>query len=191
MQSHARGRRMLLGMLCAAFVAGAAGSVLAAQPTPTGNGGAVPSVAAAAAPPSQAQFLANWTGKGHIDQLPFGSGRTVATFQQTGTLTTLRQGLVGNALTKCVGLEDGHSNDRAYCVWIDAKGREIRVELSGDLGGTRDTGMGYGSFVGGSGPFQHLRGSFKFEWVLLPTTKPGTFQFKTVQMSGSYRIAAK
>lgn len=191
MQSQAFGRRMLLGTLCAAFVVGAAGAALAAQPVPTARGGATPSSAAAAAPSSQVPFLANWTGKGSIDQLPFGSGRTVATFRQTGTLTTLRQGLVGNALTKCVGLEDGRSNDHAYCVWIDAKGREIRVKLGGDLGGTRDTGMGYGSFVGGSGPFQHLRGSFKFEWVLLPTDTPGTFQFKTVQMSGSYRIAAK
>lgn len=180
---------MLFGALCAAVVLAAGGAAVAARSAqPQANG---PQSAATSSAPSQGEFLANWTGKGIIDQLPFGAGRTVATFRQTGTLTTLREGLVGNALTKCVGLEDGHSNDHAYCVWLNANGDEIRVELTGDLGGTRDTGMGYGSFVGGSGPFKRLQGNFKFEWVLLPTDKPGTFQFKTVQMTGRYRIAAK
>ena len=146
------------------------------------------SPAAAQDAPRSGTFEALWSLKGTAQELELGAGRKTSTFRHTGTITFRNaQGLVGTALASCLGLGDTARGDVGRCVWVLEGGDRIFSELSGQLAPGPESGTVRGSFVGGTGRFQQISGSYELDWVVRLTGEPGAFRAQTVRMSGSWK----
>jgi len=144
--------------------------------------------AAAQEAPRSGTFEALWTLKGTAQELELGASRKTSTFRHTGTITFRNaQGLVGTALASCLGLGDTAKGDLGRCVWVLEGGDRIFSELSGQLAPGPESGTVRGSFVGGTGRFQQISGSYELDWVVRLTGEPGAFRAQTVRMSGSWK----
>jgi len=144
--------------------------------------------AAAQDAPRSGTFEALWSLKGTAQELELGAGRKTSTFRHTGTITFRNaQGLVGTALASCLGLGDTAKGDLGRCVWVLEGGDRIFSELSGQLAPGPESGTVRGSFVGGTGRFQQISGSYELDWVVRLTGEPGAFRAQTVRMSGSWK----
>ena len=138
--------------------------------------------------PRSGTFEALWSLKGTAQELELGAGRKTSTFRHTGTITFRNaQGLVGTALASCLGLGDTARGDVGRCVWVLEGGDRIFSELNGQLAPGPESGTVRGSFVGGTGRFQQISGSYELDWVVRLTGEPGAFRAQTVRMSGSWK----
>jgi hypothetical protein len=144
--------------------------------------------AAAQETPRSGTFEALWTLKGTAQELELGASRKTSTFRHTGTITFRNaQGLVGTALASCLGLGDTARGDVGRCVWVLEGGDRIFSELNGQLAPGPESGTVRGNFVGGTGRFQQISGSYELDWVVRLTGEPGAFRAQTVRMSGSWK----
>jgi hypothetical protein len=144
--------------------------------------------AAAQETPRSGTFEALWTLKGTAQELELGASRKTSTFRHTGTITFRNaQGLVGTALASCLGLGDTARGDVGRCVWVLEGGDRIFSELSGQLAPGPESGTVRGNFVGGTGRFEQISGSYELDWVVRLTGEPGAFRAQTVRMSGSWK----
>lgn len=138
--------------------------------------------------PRSGAFEALWSLKGTAQELELGAGRKTSTFRHTGTITFRNaEGLVGTALASCLGLGDTAKGDLGRCVWVLEGGDRIYSELSGQLAPGPESGTVRGHFVGGTGRFHQISGSYELDWVVRLTGEPGAFRAQTVRMSGSWK----
>ena len=97
-------------------------------------------------------------------------------------------GLVGNALSKCIGLGDTAMGDVSRCIWIDAAGEKIFSELTARTGAHSETGSGRGTFVGGTGRFEGITGSYEIDWVNVPSLDPEMIEGRSLKMEGAWKL---
>ena len=155
---------MLLGSLRSCCAVVLFGSLLAAWAS------AEPP-AVEAAPPAAGEFEAHWSVEGTRDALDFGETHSQAIFRHTGTLKVMRSdGLLANALSKCIGLSDSVEGSRARCVWLTGLGDEIYSVMERDTVPGAQGGRGTGRIVGGAGRFAGISGSYELTWVARPSS---------------------
>jgi len=134
-------------------------------------------------------FQAQWSIVGTQQGLEFGPARSLSIYEHSGTLTVVRSdGLVGNALSKCIGLGDTAKGDVSRCVWIDGAGEKIYSELTAATSGQSATGSGRGTFVGGTGRFAGITGSYEIDWVNVPSLDPEKIEGRSLNMQGSWKL---
>ena len=145
-------------------------------------------VAAGGARAEAGSFESTWDITGSARQLEFGPRRMLRTVRHTGTITFRSGvGLVGTVMTSCIGLNDTAKPDIGRCTWVTQDDEKIFSELTGSLPSGLETGSARGTFVGGTGRFAGVTGSYSIEWVARPSLEPDAFGAQTVRMSGSWR----
>ena len=149
-----------------------------------------PVEAAGRAPLKQSgSFAAQWSITGTQQGLEFGPARSLSIYEHSGTITVVRSdGLVGNALSKCIGLGDTAKGDVSRCIWIDAAGEKIFSELTARTGAHSETGSGRGTFVGGTGRFEGITGSYEIDWVNVPSLDPEMIEGRSLKMEGAWKL---
>jgi hypothetical protein len=149
-----------------------------------------PVEAAGRAPLKQSgSFAAQWSIAGTQQGLEFGPARSLSIYEHSGTITVVRSdGLVGNALSKCIGLGDTAKGDVSRCIWIDAAGEKIFSELTARTGAHSETGSGRGTFVGGTGRFEGITGSYEIDWVNVPSLDPEKIEGRSLKMEGAWKL---
>jgi hypothetical protein len=149
-----------------------------------------PGGAAGRAPLKQSgSFQAQWSIVGTQQGLEFGPARSLSIYEHSGTITVVRSdGLVGNALSKCIGLGDTARGDVSRCIWIDSAGEKIFSELTGTTSDRSGTGRGRGTFVGGTGRFEGITGSYEIDWVAVPSLEPEKIESRSLSMQGTWEL---
>lgn len=156
----------------------------------------VPSaISAQNAPPAgetaqrEGRFEAQWSVTGTREELPFGTQSRQAIFRHTGQVTVLRtDGLVRSALSRCIGLSDSTNGTTERCVWVADGGAEIYSELQHLPAQGGQSGKGAGRFVGGTGRFAGIEGSYELRWVDRPQPTTEEMAAETISMRGHWRI---
>jgi len=165
--------------------------LLALVPAGSVLGDDLPNVSAAA-PLASGNFEAHWRIEGTEEQIPFGTAGPQSIFRHQGQLTVLdSDGLVGNALSRCIGLRDSRKGSMARCVWVGEGGAQIfsevdRTTTPGGRGG--QGGNGKGRIVGGTGRYAGITGSYEIRWVEQPQIAKGKISGETISMRGHWTL---
>jgi hypothetical protein len=152
--------------------------------------GEPPSVAAA--PPQKGAFEAQWSVEGTQERLDFEGLDSYAIFRHTGTVTVQRSnGLIANALSKCIGLRNGKQGVVSRCVWVSSSGDQIFSELQRNATpGNARTGSGKGRIVGGTGRYLGMSGTYELNWVNQWERTPDAIKGTTLSMKGEWVLPA-
>ena len=162
--------------------------LLALAPAGSVLGEDLPGVSAAA-PMTTGEFEAHWRVEGTEEQIPFGPAGPQSIFRHQGRLTVLdNDGLVGNALSRCIGLRDARKGSMARCVWIGEDAAQIFTEVDRTSARGAQAGAGKGKIVGGTGRFSGISGSFEIRWVEQPQAAKGQISGETVSMRGRWTM---
>jgi hypothetical protein len=139
--------------------------------------------------PREGSFQAQWSVEGSRELLELGPSRSASIFRHSGTVTVVRSdGLVGNALSKCIGMGDSSEGDVSRCVWIDSRGERIFSELRAVSSPNAQTGRGRGQITGGTGRFEGLSGGYELEWVAVPSLDETRIEARTLKMRGRWTL---
>ena len=134
-------------------------------------------------------FQAQWSIVGTQQGLDFGPARSLSIYEHSGTITVVRSdGLVGNAMSKCIGLGDSAKGDVSRCIWIDASGEKIFSELTARGSSRSGTGSGRGTLVGGTGRFEGITGTYEIDWVDVPSLDPERIESRSLSMKGEWEL---
>lgn len=123
------------------------------------------STASLAALQNTGTFKGSWTATGTAQTLDFGESRSASILRLRGTIVVESTGGLTRALqSDCVGLrlQDGDTSGIGRCAWTDSDGDRIFSELIGALAG--EVSNVRGLFVGGTGKYAGLEGSYEFRW---------------------------
>lgn len=132
-------------------------------------------------------FESTWDIMGSARKLEFGPSRMLRTVRHTGTITFRSStGLVGSVLTSCIGLNDTEKSDIGRCTWVTEDGERLYSELTGALPPGPSSGSASGVFVGGTGRFAGVTGTYQLDWVERMSTEPNAFGAQTVRMTGHW-----
>ncbi len=124
-----------------------------------------------------------WTFTGQVQEL--GADHSVSVGSVPGVMfNDAGKGFMHKARTDCTILNDvrqGRANARGTCVVTDAAGDEIFVEWS--CAGTMPACRGDQRFLGGTGRYEGISGSMKFQGNFIGTTGAGWSDW-----SGEYKL---
>ncbi len=135
-------------------------------------------------------FEGSWTVTGTAQTLNLGESRSASILRLRGTIVVQSTGGLARALqSDCVGLrlEDGDTSGVGRCVWTDSDGDLVFSELTGALKGEFSEVRGL--FVGGTGKYAGLEGSYEFRWrYFRGIEEEGTIHGYSASLTGSWKL---
>lgn len=131
-------------------------------------------------------FEGYWDVSGTVHIIEMGDLGVAAAGGHTGTVTIQSsEGPVRAFETDCVSFAEEQASG-GRCVWTDPMGDLIFVTLQGT--GLAGLGSTRGTFMGGTGHYEGIEGSFAFDWNYnVSSGKDATFNGYTLAMQGNYR----
>ena len=148
-----------------------------------------------ASPPSEAlpaggewrEFQGIWTAVGSRHRIPLGSGRraSIANFDGTLLLSGDTRPAVGFR-AEAIVLNDSATGMVGRAVWTDQNGDQAYSELKGQ--GTNTGNRIAGTFLGGTGRYRGVTGSYEFSWRFVLESEDGTVQGQSEGFKGRVRF---
>jgi hypothetical protein len=133
------------------------------------------------------EFQGTWTASGTRTILSLGADRRSAISHFTGSL------ILSGASRPAVGfraeaivLSDTVSGAVGRAVWTDENGEQVFSELRGE--GTATNNKIVGTFLGGTGKYSGVTGSYEFSWRFLLESEDGTVQGQSIGLNGKVRL---
>jgi len=148
----------------------------------------VPSTSLGSWEDKSGSFEAYWTQGGTVQIIDFIDDGIAAAGRLTGNVVLqTNTGRVPGFETDCVIFADYRTGGIGRCIWTGATGDRIFVELKS--GGQYGFGSAQGTFIGGDGRFETIRGGFTFEWNYSVSGRgDATLDGHTFRMNGRYEI---
>jgi hypothetical protein len=114
--------------------------------------------------PKQGTFKVRHKVSGSVEELPFGTGRTVSIFHLEGTVEAQREGgPMRDMNCDCLGLMDSKTGNVGRCLWTDKDGDKVFIELKGQLAAAG--GKSRATFTGGTGKYTGISGGYDVVWA--------------------------
>lgn len=135
------------------------------------------------------EFEGTWTAAGNRYILRLGNDRqtSVANFQ--GTLLLAGPGRPGVGFrAEAIVLNDSVTGMVGRAVWTDEHGDQAWSELRGE--GNRTNNKIVGTFVGGTGRYRGVTGTYEFSWRFLLENEDGNVQGESAGLKGRVRVGA-
>ena len=136
-------------------------------------------------------FEGHWKVEGTTESLEMDGGK-VSIYRVEGPvkITNSSSGIAREFQSSCVGVSDEETGGIGRCVWTDADGDGLFLELSGEIigpaGTTRDA---LGIVVGGTGKYVGLEGSFEAEFLFWESVlDEGKITFRDTSFKGSWKL---
>src|SRR4051794_18928673 len=133
------------------------------------------------------EFQGTWTAVGKRQAIPLGGERraSIADFNGSLMLTGPSRPALGFR-AEAIVLNDSATGMVGRAVWTDERGDQLFSELRGE---TTATGNRlFGTFLGGSGRYKGVTGSYEFSWrFLLEDKDGGTVQGQSMDLKGQVR----
>ena len=135
------------------------------------------------------EFHGTWTAAGTRNVLRLGPDRqaTISTFSGSLVLAGASRPEVGFR-SQAIAFNDSATGMVGRAVWTDEKGDQAFSELRGE--GTADKNKITGTFVGGTGRYAGVTGTYEFSWRFLIENEDGVVQGQSVGLSGRVRAGS-
>jgi hypothetical protein len=136
------------------------------------------------------EFQGTWTATGTRSNLALGDDRRSAISHFTGSLM-----LAGDSRpavgfrAEAIVFNDSVSGMEGRAAWTDDIGEQIFSELRGE--GTSTNNKIVGTFLGGTGRYAGVTGSYEFAWRFLLETEDGTVQGQSIGLKGRVRLGQR
>lgn len=136
-------------------------------------------------------FEGNWDVEGTTESLEMDGGRvSIYRVQGPVKITNSSSGLAREFQSRCVGVSDEETGGIGRCVWEDAEGDGLFLELSGEIIGPMGTTReAVGIVIGGTGKYAGLQGGFEADFLFLESVlDEGKITFRNTNFKGSWTL---
>ena len=133
------------------------------------------------------EFEGSWNAAGSRRIIPLGADRRGALIDLRGTMLLAgpqRPGVGFRA--EVIALSDSETGLTGRSVWTNEHGDQVFSELKGE--GTAAKNHIMGTFLGGTGPYAGVTGTYEFSWQFVIEAEDGSIQGRTVGLKGRYRL---
>ena len=132
------------------------------------------------------EFEGTWTAVGSRHRIGLGGDRRASVANLTGSLllTGPSRPAVGFR-AEAIVFNDSATGMVGRAVWTDERGDQAFSELRGD--GTATGNRVVGTFLGGTGRYSGMNGTFEFSWRFVLESDDGTVQGQSVGLKGRAR----
>jgi len=129
------------------------------------------------------EFEGTWTAAGNRHTLRLGPERRTSTADFTGSLLLTGPGRPGVGFrAEAIVFNDSVTGMVGRAVWTDERGDQAFSELRGE--GTSTGSRVTGTFVGGTGRFAGVTGTYEFSWRFVLEAEDGQVQGQSVGLKG-------
>jgi hypothetical protein len=133
------------------------------------------------------EFQGTWTATGsrNIMRLLGDRRASISNFNGSLVLTGRSRPAVGFR-SEAIVFNDSTSGLIGRAVWTDEHGDEVYSELRGE--GTPQNNKIIGIFVGGTGRYSGVTGTYEFSWRFVTENEDGTLQGQSMGLNGRARL---
>jgi hypothetical protein len=170
----------LLGVLGRLVLASLALAVAACGPATEPSG-------PVAAPGEWREFAGSWNAAGNRRIISLGADRRGAIINLRGTMLLSgpqRPGVGFRA--EVIALSDSETGLIGRSVWTNEHGDQVFSELKGE--GTAARNHITGTFLGGTGRYAGVTGTYEFSWHFVIEAEDGSVQGRAVGLQGRFRL---
>jgi len=172
----ARRARASLGLLALTLASASA----SCGPEPSSSG-------VQAAPGAELDFTGSWNGAGTRQTITLGAERRASILKLRGTMLLAGANRPGAGFhSDVVALVDSATGLQGRSVWTDERGDQVFSELQGQ--GTAARHQLQGTFLGGTGRYSGVTGSYEFTWQFVMESEDGSIQGRAVDLKGHVRL---
>ena len=135
------------------------------------------------------EFQGTWTAAGSRRTMRLGSDRQASTADLNGSL--MLSGPSRPAVgfrAEAIVLNDSATGMVGRAVWTDERGDQAYSELRGE--GTATGNRIVGTFLGGTGRFDGVTGTYEFSWRFVLESEDGSVQGQSVGLKGRVRVGS-
>jgi hypothetical protein len=133
------------------------------------------------------EFEGTWTAAGNRHALSLGPDRRASIADLNGTLLLTGPGRPGVGFrAEAIVLNDSVTGTIGRAVWTDERGDQAFSELRGE--GTATGSRIAGTFIGGTGRYAGVTGTYEFSWRFVLEAEDGQVQGQSVGLKGRVRI---
>jgi hypothetical protein len=136
------------------------------------------------------EFRGTWTAAGNRYAMQFGGERraSIADLQGSLMLEGASRPAVGFRAEAMV-LHDSVTGIVGRAVWTDERGDQVYSELQGEGTATRNRIIG--TFLGGTGKYSGVTGTYEFSWRFLMENEDGKVQGQSSGLKGRVKVEAQ
>jgi hypothetical protein len=132
------------------------------------------------------EFSGSWNATGSRQTIPLGPDRRASVLRLSGTMLLAGTNRPGAGFrSEVVALVDSATGLVGRSVWTDERGDQVFSELQGE--GTATNNKLRGSFLGGTGRFAGVTGTYEFSWQFVMESEEGTVHGRAVGLTGRVR----
>jgi hypothetical protein len=132
-------------------------------------------------------FEGTWTAAGSLHTIRLGADRRASIANLDGSL--LLAGPARPAVgfrAEAITLNDSDTGMVGRAVWTDEHGDQAYSELRGE--GTATGNRIVGTFIGGTGRYSGVTGTYEFSWRFVLETEDGTVQGQSIGLKGRVQV---
>ena len=135
------------------------------------------------------EFQGTWTAAGNRQTIRLGDHRRASIVKLNGSLLLAGPSRPGVGFrAESIVLNDSATGMVGRSVWTDERGDQAFSELRGE--GTATGNRIVGTFVGGTGRYAGVTGTYEFSWRFVLEAEDGTVQGQSEGLKGRVRAGA-
>jgi len=132
------------------------------------------------------EFGGSWNAVGSRKIISLGPDRFGSIISLKGSLLLAGPGRPGIGFrSEVIALNDSTTGLQGRSVWTDERGDQVFSELKGE--GTVAENHITGTFLGGTGRYAGVTGSYEFSWQFVIEAEDGSIQGRAVGFKGRFR----
>ena len=133
------------------------------------------------------EFEGSWSAAGSRRLIPLGDGRSASLVDLRGSMLLGGPGRPGAGFrSEVIGLGDSATGFVGRSVWTDERGDQVFSEVKGE--GTAAKNRLTGTFLGGTGRFAGIDGTYEFSWQYVLEAEDGSIQGRATGLKGRFRL---
>ncbi len=134
------------------------------------------------------EFTGSWNATGNRTNISLGGARRGSILFLRGTMLLAGPQRPGVGFrSELLALVDSDTGLQGRSVWTDERGDQVFSELDGE--GTAARNRIKGKFLGGTGRFAGVTGSYEFSWQSVMEGEDGAIQGRAVDLNGRARVS--
>ena len=135
------------------------------------------------------EFTGSWNAAGSRQSISLGTDRRASVLRLSGSMLLAGTNRPGAGFrSEVVALVDSATGLVGRSVWTDERGDQVFSELQGE--GTAKHNHLKGTFLGGTGRFVGVTGSYEFSWQFVMEGEEGAVQGRAVDLKGRVQTSA-
>jgi hypothetical protein len=129
------------------------------------------------------EFTGSWNATGSRRAISLGGERRASILDLSGTTLLAGPNRPGVGFrSQVIALVDSNTGLTGRSVWTDERGDQLFSELEGE--GTADSNHVTGKFLGGTGRYAGVTGSYEFSWKWVMDAEDGAIQGRAIDLKG-------